>query len=170
MSSGTSITTWIVTAIAVVVIVVLVVVVYGRVTSSLNALGTLQASGVLTDGKLQVTLTAVGGSVIVRGIVLLSQDGMVLYATGNTPGYSLYYPYYTWTGTFINGESEPTILPLSLGNGASATLVFTPFIIVSPDYSGSGWIGAIMQASQPIPSMVIIYYNNGKVAQASIAS
>lgn len=55
----------------VIVSIILVLIVYDRVTNSFNALGTLQANGVLIDGKLQVTTTAVGGGVVIRGIVIL---------------------------------------------------------------------------------------------------
>ena len=150
---GTSIMNWIVAAVAIIVALVLVVLVYGRVSGGLNAVGSAQVSAETIPGGLQVEITAVGGGVTVNGIVILDPSGNVLYAGGTTPGYSApSSSVYTFSGLYINGQAGTASYPFSMPNGHSATLIF----------SGS--------PTGDTPATVIVFYNHGKTAEATVSS
>ena len=149
---GTSITTWIVAAVAIIVAIALVALIYGRVVGGLGAVGTAQVTATVIPGGLQIEVDAVGGGVTVQGIVVLDPSGNVLYAAGKTPyGSSSSSSYYSLKGIYIGGTTL-TSIPFSLANGQSATIVL----------SGS--------PSGTTPATVLIYYNNGKTAQATVSS
>ena len=150
---GTSIMSWIVAAIAIIVAIVLVVLVYGRVVGGLGAVGTAQVTAQVIPNGLQIVVTAVGGGVTVRGFVVLDPSGNVLFLTGTTPGYTApSSPAYTWSGLYINGAQESASTPFSLANGHSATIILTG------------------NPGSTTPATVLVFYNNGKTAQATVSS
>lgn len=150
---GTSIMSWIVAAIAIIVAIVLVVLVYGRVAGGLGAVGSAQVTAQVIPNGLQIVVTAVGGGVTVRGFVVLDPSGNVLFATGTTPGYTAPTSSpYTWSGLYISGSSASTSTPFSLANGHSATIILTG------------------TPTGDTPASVLVFYNNGKIAQATVSS
>ncbi len=117
---------------------------------TLGGTGTLSPSGAVInpDGSITATVTAVGGNVILQGIAVYSQSG-VIATVGSVP-VKANAQYCSLQAIYINGQtytSWPTggvVIP----NGQSATIVLSP-----------GCQGALS---------ITYWYNNGKEASTPI--
>ncbi len=143
----------IIAIIAVVLVVVVAVVLYLRSMGAMSALGTATGSASLaSDGSLLLTVSAQGGMITIKGIVLDSPTGVV-DAVGTTPGYTApSSPTCSLSAVYIGGSTGSTTGPWTVQNGQSASFTFKP--------SSTGGCSSV--------TTVIVFYNNGKVLQVSV--
>jgi hypothetical protein len=153
MRKGQTMSEMIIAIIAVVLVVVVAVVLYLRSMGAMSALGTATGSASLaSDGSLLLTVSAQGGMITIKGIVLDSPTGVV-DAVGTTPGYTApSSPTCSLSAVYIGGAAGSTTGPWVVQNGKSASFTFTP--------SSTGGCSDV--------TTVIVFYNSGKTLQVSV--